>query len=791
MTRLPLQADRFLDAVGRGDASRAGARFEDAISAYREAIDARGEDLAANEAADLLVRIAECNIERGDLDAAEAALDEAASHDTGNLRLAVRGAAHVARGYVALARGRVEETVREGEAAWNALRSTGENALLARALNCRGHGLRRLGRVEAAQQDFLDAMAAARRAGDEHEIGLAASNLGFTLWQRGEYVEARAHHRRAVEIHEACGSETHLTREMFALAVDEFHCGAWTEASALLTRCGERARRAGDRRLEVAVRIQEARLALARGEDPSEGLESAREIAAREGYGHDLVLVGQHAGEAAMERGAWSEAAAILDETWRRATSASPDGEPSGDTAWRLALAEEHLGDPHGRVLDVLRRALERAEANGYRALEALVRRALGVVLAHRGGEAAARAEFDRSVAILRSLRMPYETGRSLLRADDAASLREARAIFAGLGAVREERRAAERLASLESAAGAAAAAGREPAARAPFADPFATIATSSPPMKEAVHRAGRIAPARIPVLLLGETGTGKELFARAIHEASGARKRPFLAVNCAALTETLLEAELFGHVRGAFTGALTDRAGIFEAADGGTVFLDEIGKAPRALQAKLLRVVDTGEVRRVGGVEAVRVEVRIVAATNVDLRELTGRGEFLTDLFYRLRGFEIAIPPLRDRVGDVGLLFERFAGRPASAAALEVLERHDWPGNVRELRHLAESAAFLAGGSGPIVRDALPEWIRESAGGAAAGTRVPGARRLDELERREVVAALVRTAGNRAKAARVLGISRQTLYTKIAKYRIDGTRWDEERGEEGLTHVA
>jgi transcriptional regulator with PAS, ATPase and Fis domain len=273
-------------------------------------------------------------------------------------------------------------------------------------------------------------------------------------------------------------------------------------------------------------------------------------------------------------------------------------------------------------------------------------------------------------------------------------------------------------------------------------------------------------------VLITGETGTGKELFARSIHRASKRRERPFLAVNCAALTETLLEAELFGHVKGAFTGAMSAKTGIFEAANGGTVFLDEIGKAPAALQAKLLRVLDTGEVRRVGGVEAIHVNVRIVAATNRDLPGLVDRNEFLPDLLYRLRGYEIDVPPLRERAGDVALLFEHFAGRPATESALDVLEAHDWPGNVREARNLAESASFLTLGRGPISVDALPEWIRNAVDGEEPrelSAHVTGS------ERQAVLKALMRCGGNRSAAARRLGISRQTLYTKMQKYGIDG----------------
>jgi transcriptional regulator with PAS, ATPase and Fis domain len=286
--------------------------------------------------------------------------------------------------------------------------------------------------------------------------------------------------------------------------------------------------------------------------------------------------------------------------------------------------------------------------------------------------------------------------------------------------------------------------------------------------MEGAIERARRIAPSDIPVLVTGETGTGKELFARSIHRASQRAGKPFLAVNCAAVTETLLEAELFGHVKGAFTGATSGRAGIFEAANGGTVFLDEIGKAELSLQSKLLRVLDAGEVRRVGGVEPIHVNVRIVAATNRSIPELVDAGDFLPDLFYRLRGFEIDVPALRERKEDVRILFERFAGRPASEAALEVLEVHDWPGNVRELRNLAESTAFLTFGPGPIPLDALPDWIRE-----AARRPRPRIASLEETERSAVLRALDEAGGNRSRAARALGVSRQTLYTKMAKHGI------------------
>jgi tetratricopeptide (TPR) repeat protein len=459
MTWLPLTIDRFQDAVRRADSSRAAQQYEEAVQEYRKAMDVRGDDLTSEEIIDLCVRIAECNIELGDLESAALALHEAETHGAATAGAALRGAFHCARGYISLNRARYEETIREATSAWEALRNTGENALLAKALNCRGHGFRRLGRLAEAHEDYLDAMAAARRAQDSHEIGLASSNLGFLLWQSGRYAEARIHHRRAVAIHEQTGSETHVTREVFALAVDEYHCGAWKESSALLDRCEERARRMQDRRLEIAVAIAQARLLLARGEDPRDLLEIARRAATEHGYAHDLVLIGQLEGEAAMERGDREEASRILEETWRRAKVASSDGEPGGDAAWRLALAEELLGDPRGRVLELLRGALEVAMAREYRGLEAIVRRVLASALARRGEREEAWRNLEISIATFRELRLPYEAGRSLAAFGESlaeageitsalAALRDARAIFAGLGAAREMSKADDLLAA-------------------------------------------------------------------------------------------------------------------------------------------------------------------------------------------------------------------------------------------------------------------------------------------------------------------------------------------------------
>jgi two-component system, NtrC family, response regulator AtoC len=274
-------------------------------------------------------------------------------------------------------------------------------------------------------------------------------------------------------------------------------------------------------------------------------------------------------------------------------------------------------------------------------------------------------------------------------------------------------------------------------------------------------------------ILVLGESGTGKELLARAIHAESPRRGGPFVAVSCAALTETLLESELFGHERGAFTGASARRRGTFEIAQGGTIFLDEIGDISPKLQVDLLRVLETRQFCRVGGNETISVDVRIVAATNKDLQRAVAEGRFRDDLFYRLNVIPITLPPLRDRREDIPLLVEHFLERMSaelgrkvdgvSRDAMAMLMSHPFPGNVRELRNLVERATVCA--SGPIL-----QVVDFGLGPAAAASADAGAS-LEEVERRHIAAVLEQTGGNVSQSARILHIDRVTLYNKIRKY--------------------
>ena len=385
-------------------------------------------------------------------------------------------------------------------------------------------------------------------------------------------------------------------------------------------------------------------------------------------------------------------------------------------------------------------------------------------------------------------------------------------------------------------------------------------IVGQSPALRQAMRLLLQVAPTDLTVLITGETGTGKELFARAIHGLSPRRRFPFVSLNCAAIPETLLESELFGHVRGAFTGATTDRQGFFEVAHQGTLFLDEIGEMPLATQAKVLRVLESGEFSPLGSSEIRRVDVRLIAATNRDLERAVQEGTFRQDLYYRLNTVRIHLPPLRDRPEDIPLLVEYFAARICERLGIEfegiapeallLLQQQPWRGNVRELRNVLETIITLERGA-YITPEIVRRYLQQSSAGEAAVSPVPAERaivalgrsrgeaaspapfdthllyrvlldmrselaelrralqfllptlealqahlqeltqrveqrdeegegirlrdeadfRLDDIERRLIIAALKRFGGNRRLAARALGISERTLYRKLAQY--------------------
>ena len=407
---------------------------------------------------------------------------------------------------------------------------------------------------------------------------------------------------------------------------------------------------------------------------------------------------------------------------------------------------------------------------------------------------------------VLTDLRMPGADGMSVLEAALAKGNHPACIVFTAYGTIEAAVAAVKagafdfvakpvRLDRLDEVVNAAlkhraAKAAPQPAADAPAeAKPAAPplpgdiVIGDSPAMRQVEELIRQAAPSRVNIMLTGESGTGKEVIARAIHDASG-RKGLFVPVHCAALPANLLESELFGYERGAFTGAEQRRKGRFELADGGTIFLDEIGEIDPSTQVKLLRVLETRTIERIGGVEPIQCDARLVSATNRDLARMVAEGTFREDLFYRLEGVSIVTPPLRERRADIPELTRRFIARAAQENdrpvsgidddALALLAAYDWPGNIRELKHTVERMVVLAHGTTLTAAD-VPLEIRSGAPRPAASDATPAptpvSERLDESERAIIERTLARCNGNRTRAADALGISRRTLLRKLRAY--------------------
>ena len=418
----------------------------------------------------------------------------------------------------------------------------------------------------------------------------------------------------------------------------------------------------------------------------------------------------------------------------------------------------------------------------------ALERAGANVITAADGQEALAKFRENKSAVIFSDVKMPGMDGFALLRSVKRIDPRTPVVLITGFGSDDVAERGIEAgatrvlskpITTAELQQVLVGLLGQDTDSQAP------TIITSNPQMDAMLALARKVAKTDATVLIQGETGTGKEVLARFIHRESARRDGPFVAVNCAALPESLIESELFGHERGAFTGAIGRRAGCFETATGGTLLLDEVTEIPLALQAKLLRALQEGEVVRVGSSMPVKVDVRVIAVTNRELRGEVAAGRFRQDLFYRLNVLALRPPALRERPGDIPVLARHFLTKYAAAygggatqfagEALERLVGHRWPGNVRELENVVQRAVILSGDEADVAAEHV---VLEDA--AALETIDTGGRTIMELERDVLLATLARMNGNRTHTAKALGITVRTVRNRLRKYRTATEMTDE-----------
>jgi DNA-binding NtrC family response regulator len=424
-------------------------------------------------------------------------------------------------------------------------------------------------------------------------------------------------------------------------------------------------------------------------------------------------------------------ALALAKEGYRveRASSAADGIAALGETAFDLVVADIYLGDGTG---------LDLVDAIGERQSETRT-----ILVTARGS--VETAAFARSHGVFDYLAKPFELEHFLGRVE---------------------------------AAFASSAIGPTPTTE----GPQSLIVGSDPAIVEVYKAVARVAPLDLPVLIRGETGTGKELVATALHRFGANPDGPFVPINCGAIPENLLESELFGHRRGAFTGADSDHPGAVEMARNGTLFLDEVGELPAALQVKLLRFLQSGEIQPVGSKHRIQVPIRVVAATHRNLRQEARTGNFREDVYYRIAGYEIVLPPLRDRTSDIPLLVDHFRRRhaddrvpAAGQAVVNLLINHPWPGNVRQLEHVVQRAIIDSGGLSD--HDVVAQILRSMDDRETTADKQPKAGdviTLKELERCHLEAVLRRSEGNRSRAARILGIERKTLYRKAQRLGID-----------------
>lgn len=694
---------------------------------------------------------------------------------------------------IAIAGGEYETCLKHCLIALPLIESFGAEKEKAKALRIAGLAHYRLGNLNECRRNFEESLDISRHCGDVEGSGKSYSNLGLLFTCRGEWARARECLAQALEIAGSSGNIVQIAIRSYNMGCLERKSGRWDVAEEYLNKSLDLFRSV-EHPAGVSWALSELGILFSQKgelEMAVDYLVGARDYVRGLGLHREEFFAVVALSRALVDIGRWEEALEPIEEAIAHISSHAPEG----DLACEARAVYAECLAAAGRTVDAREEALratELAQKLTGRYEEGAAYRALGVV---SEGAVATRA-FERSLKTLRELGDDFEIaltlsgfgrhlgteGETAVEARRARSyLLEAHAIFDRLGATKLAEALEEELAGLESREGLFVR--RRRTWKSSCCEPELEdtqneleslgFVTRNKAILKQVAKWGHT---NVRMLVYGETGTGKERITEAIHNMSARKSKPYVVVDCAGLAESLAESELFGHVKGAFTNAIIDKPGLFEAADGGTILLDEVGELSATIQAKLLRVLQEGEVRRVGSTRPRKIDVRVIAATNRNLEEEVGKGTFRRDLYFRLKGALIELPLLRERPEDIPALVEYFvrmhettSGRTylLSDEVLEALSSNDWEGNVRELRTeielLLESSA-----DGMVEFEHLPKRLRAKPR-LVERVEVPGSDRNAAVVD-ETLWALRRHNGNRTLAARELGISRQALHKRLKK---------------------
>ena len=791
---LPI-GDRYRRAeinFGRGMLTLAREDFESLLAAE--------SDLPVELEAELRWRLATCCVGLGRADEGDAAIDAALALPGLSERTITR--LESVRGYAALSRGeyaRSRDILEKGVAALRVMR---DRAGLAPALRWLAQTCLRSGQLEPAFEAAYCALAETREGGLDVDAASSHGILCVAFIQRGQYDAAIEHGKEALAIASRLGHQAGVIRNNLHLSIAVRLAGDLDASAQYALRALAAAEESDATNLAISARLAASRALREAGrlEAARELAEGALEIARTSERERDHVLVLEDLGDLDMLAGRTRPALEKFRQAWRRAEAIAAEGDLVAELGWRIGTALLELGDTEGSR-PWIERSLVVAEKAGERKEEALALRARGLWHARTGREAEARRDLEDALTSLEALRVPFEIGRTHLvfeaalqecGGDTRAVADERRRHLAAARRIFERMGATHLLLHVEAAEQRPSGNVGSPAPRVGASARGARLLQGgweSPRFRAMLDECRKLGPTSLPLLLLGETGTGKSLLAEALHDLGRGSEGEFFPVNCAALPEALQESELFGHRKGAFTGAEREHPGIFREAGRGTVFLDEIDKTTREFQAKLLHVLDCREVRPVGSSRPVTVEARIVCATNRNLDVLVKEGRFLDDLHHRLLGGAVEVPPLRERVDDLHLLVslvldeicdvERVARPQIDEDAWRILAAHDWPGNVRELKTLLHRAVALHRNERHLSAAMLG--ASAPAGSTLRGTAVRAvddlSQRMANAERDEILRALEKSDGVRRRAAEILGISYRGLGKKMVRLGIRSPR--------------